>query len=220
LLYRYLRETFEHLAKTECLALCSAILSRLPRELRDSIYTHLFDPHTVIEVVQPNQCQEGTGRDLEHAPALQFLRGQHHMQSAYVGAQFHDELIAAFYEKAALRIVGKGAKQSSLLLQAQEPFETGRLFGQRVRRVEVVIDENWDVYLYNDFDIEVVKMLTRLEELAERLSVVCVVLKRGDEGSRLEKVLAALRPALKSIEARGWKMVVKFGEEVVAWDKG
>jgi hypothetical protein len=144
------------------------------------------------------------------------------MQSAYVGAQFHNEVIAAFYEKATLRIVGKGAKQSSLLLHVQEPFGTGSLFGQRVRRAEVVLDAT---YISEDLNKDVVEVLTRLEAVAEGLCAVTIEMSRyygSFNMARLASVLAELRPRLRVMKDRGLKVMVKNEddeEEVVAWDE-
>jgi hypothetical protein len=94
------QQTVTQLAQSECLALTTAIMTTLPRELRDMVYRHLSTrEHEVIE----REHYRTTLDPLTRLYSYNFQRWktqhfkEHHWDAEFVGAAFLREVVENYY---------------------------------------------------------------------------------------------------------------------------
>lgn len=224
----------EALAKDECFDLCNRVMTQLPRELRDMVYSHLSTkPHQRIDREYFRSSMDPVTRLHTYGPIRwkSTYHPEHFWTKAYVGELFFQELADNYYRTSTFIFGDDGGLIQRFLENDQ--LQLGYLPSDLVAKIEVHLDAmSYDQGSFRGYMFGATTRPDRLqaalkgvEKLKYGASVqVRFSTKAKDEAQRKEQVstaVTALVPSLADARGKGYKAGLTIdGESAVELDVG
>jgi len=222
------QNTLESLAKAECVQLCTRVMTQLPRELRDMVYSHLIPESQTIDREYFRSTLDPTTRmhTYDEARWKESWHPEHWWHKEYAGHNFVRELLDQHYSTSTF-VFGDDSGLIKRFLETDQ-VQVGRLPCELVSRIEVHLNaltfdrSSCIAYLFGtptkperlQAALEGTDMLKKGASVLVRFAT-----RAKDEKQKEEHVLTActsLIPKLAALKGNGYRvgLMVNQTEEI------